>query len=154
MDTIPHRQFIAMFDRMSKYIDVKGCKTPRDIERRLQRCYKLMENGARRAKKKSTRKKWFGRMKHIRILLERGTRIKTALTSKRKRELGVPNIRTSFPDAVIEEAIRHPYGIINYSLRYGHKDAKKKRLEHARRRLGVLTIHKRGIHSKRWRKTY
>jgi hypothetical protein len=149
VDSIPHREFVSIFHRMTAYIDLKGCRTPEDIERRIKRCYKLMENGANRAKKKSTRIKWFGRMKLMRILMESGTRIKTALTSKRKSELGLPNRRTSFPDAVIEEAIRHPYGIVNYSLRYGNKEARKKRLEHSRRRLGILTIHRRGIHSQK-----
>jgi len=149
MDTIPHRKFIEIFDRVSVYFDVKGCKTPEDIERRMMRCERLMENAYRGAKKESTRKKWGGRSKLLRVLMEEGTRIKTALTRRRKRELGLPNRRTSFATAVIEDAILHPYGIANYTLRYGYREGKKKKLEHTRRRLGILTIHRRGIHSQK-----
>lgn len=36
MDTIPEREFMGIFDRITKYVDLEGCYTPRDIDERLK----------------------------------------------------------------------------------------------------------------------
>ena len=105
MDTIPHRDFIKLFDRISTYVDMKDCNTPEDIERRMRRCLQLMQNGVDGAKKESTKRKLLGRMKMMWTIIREGTKPTTALTTQRKYDLGLPNRRVSFATTIIDEAI-------------------------------------------------
>jgi len=151
LDTLPPRDFFDIFHRISALVDLKDCKNSEDIERSLKQCEKLMENAAINAKKDSTKKKWFTRRKLMQIMLKKGGVPKTALTRDRKRELRLPMRRENFAKAVIDEAIRNPKGIINDTLKHGYAKAKKMHQKRSER-LGILTIHKDGLHHSRNKK--
>jgi len=144
MDSVPHKDFISLFERMNVYIDLNGCKTPKDIEKRMLRAVDLMSRGIKHAKKDSTKRKWAIRCKLLWIAMEKHKLAKS--TRDKKKKLGLKPRRVSFASRVIAESISHPKGIINYALRYGYDEGKKKKLDDARRRMCVLTVHKRGIH--------
>lgn len=146
MDSIPYKDFLDMFDRMNMYIDVKGCRTSSDIARRMKRAINIMEKGVSRSKRVSTRKKWNRRIDLMWQALERG-RLSEETIAK-KRNLGLSPEKMSFPERVIYEATTRPHSIFNYALRYGYDRGKQKKMEDAKRRMGVLTVYKRGIHSR------
>jgi len=153
MDSIPPREFMDIFDRFSLLIDLKECRTQEDIENRFKEAYRMMERGANNAKKRSTRIKWFGRMKFLRIIMRDGTKPTTNLTTQRKYDLMLSNRRKSFASQVIDEAREHPSGLINQTLEHGYEQAKQKKIDNIAKRLGVMTIHKRALHSRKKRRT-
>lgn len=144
MDTLPPSQFMDIYERLRFFVDMNDCPTYEDLLRRMEECEKLMENAGANAKKESTRWKWFKRRKFIRILLQKEDIPKTALTRQRKRDLGLPMRRQDFAKAMIDEAIKHPNGIVNLSLKHGYKKAKMKiEKQQNQKRIGLLSSHKR-----------
>jgi hypothetical protein len=139
MDTLPPRNFFDIYHRLALWIDLKGCETARDVEIRVWRAYNIIEKGANNAKKKSTRIKWFSIMKIIRSIMKKDTKPTTELTRQRKLDLGLPNKRTSFADAIMKEADEHQNGIVANSMKHGYPKAMK--MEQKRKQPIILSIH-------------
>jgi hypothetical protein len=141
VDTIPPPELFNIFQRVSIYVDLEGCETPEDVRQRVLRTLRLMQKAVENAKRPSTRRKWLGSMKFLWTIIRERTRPTTIVTQKRKYDLDVPNRRVGFQTAVIDEAIKHPNGLINLSLDYGIQKAKKK-LERRQKRASVTSIHR------------
>jgi len=130
MDSLSDPDFVDIFDRVTGYIDVEGCETPEDIEWEMMGAIAIMRRGARKAKKDSTKKKWFGRIKLFGILGTHG------VPSKSKELRGKP--RLGFAYRTIEYAEAHPRSKIALTLRHGKAKAKKIMRERLQKRLRAL----------------
>ncbi len=139
MDTIPHSELMKIFHRVAEVVDLKNCETAEDVRQEVLRTLRIMQRAVDNAKRPSTKWKWLGKMKFLWTLIREGTQPKTIVTQKRKYNLGVPNRRVGFQNAVIKEAIENPDGLINMTFDYGYKPALKKLKR--RKRLSVLSIH-------------
>ena len=117
MDSLPARDFMKLFQRMTAYIDLKDCETAEDIERKMLSAIKLMKKARDRGKKPSTRKKWGGRIKLIRTLGRDGV---PATSEKLKGKT-----RMGFARRAIEFAEIHPRSRLALTLQYGKKTARK-----------------------------
>jgi hypothetical protein len=117
MDSIPNRDFMKLFERMTAYIDMKDCETPEDIERKMLSAIKIMRRARDRGKKPSTRKKWGGRIKLIRTLGRDGV---PATSEKLKGKT-----RMGFARRAIEFAEIHPRSRLALTLTYGKNKARK-----------------------------
>jgi len=117
MDSLPAREFVKLFERMTAYIDLADCETPEDIERKMLSAIKLMRRARDRGKKHSTRKKWGGRVKLIRTLGRDGV---PAVSEKLKGK-----IRMGFARRAIQYAEIHPRSRLALTLKYGKKTARK-----------------------------
>lgn len=100
--TMPSYKFGELFDRMSVFIDFKGCTTATMIERKMK--YEI--NKARAMSKTSAiawRRKTLGlKAERLDTLIEHG-----------------------FPERTIIEAIRDPRGLISQTLRHGRIEARR-----------------------------
>ena len=117
MDSLTDREFMHLFERVSEYIDFKGCETPEDIERKLLSAIKIMRKARDRGKKPSTRKKWGGRIKLLRTLGRDGV---LAISEKLKGK-----IRMGLARRTIQYAEIHPRSRLSLTLTYGKKTARK-----------------------------
>lgn len=117
MDSLTDREFMDLFDRMTVYVDLAKCKTPEDIERRMLSAIKLMRRARDRGKKPSTRKKWGGRLKLLRILGRDGV----PATSKKLKG----KTRMGFARRAVQYAEIHPRSRLSLTLKYGKKKARK-----------------------------
>ena len=72
MDSLTDPDFVDLFDRVAEYLDLEACKTKEDIEYEMIGAISIMRRGVRKAKRASTRKKWGGRIKLLRILGKNG----------------------------------------------------------------------------------
>jgi hypothetical protein len=98
MDSLKDKEFNEIFERISMTIDLKGCRTPQDINRRIRR----------RIQKESY-------VAGPRILaLLRATNQKSAL------ERLIPG----FGQRTIDEAYANPKGEVALTLKYGRRKAK------------------------------
>lgn len=145
MDSIPPKDFVSIFHRMNAYVDLKDCKTPGDIRRRIRIVIEMMRIATLNAKKQKNKKKWSARSKLMVVLMDDTSPVKSK-TAERKKALGKPVRRAGIQDAIIEEAIRHPSGLVALTLKHGYEKAMKGKLETPKGRVGVMTIHKRGKH--------
>jgi len=130
MDTLVDRDFAKIFDRVTEYIDVRDCETPEDVERKMLSAIKMMRKIAKKAKKDSTKKKWYGRIKLLGILGRDGV----PATSKKLKG----KIRMGFARRTIQYVEAHPRSIVALTLQYGKETARKilrKRLLKRRRAL-------------------
>ena len=112
MDTIPDREFIHIFNRTAKYVNIKGGWDPKVLDGRMKKVQKAMFIAKSKSKKASTKRKWGRKAKAIKTLRERG-----------------------FARRVIEDAIARPYGYISNCLKYGVKKAKEIMLSEKRKRI-------------------
>ena len=126
MDSIPDRQFMYIFDRVTAYIDLKDCETPEDIEERVSQAIYFMRTIVRKAKKKSTRKKWRSIIRRTRSLIREGVPAKSPKL-KGKTRMG-------FQTRAVEHAMLHPRRAIALTLFYGKKRARRILRERARRK--------------------
>ena len=126
MDSIPDRQFMYIFDRVTAYIDLKGCETPEDIEERMKWATKFMRTIVRKAKKKSTKRKWRTMLKLMYTLRREGVPAKSPKL-KGKTRIG-------FQTRAVEHATLHPRRSIALTLFYGKKRARRILRERARRK--------------------
>ena len=127
MDSIPDRQFMDIFDRVTEYIDLKGCNTPEDIEERMRWATKFMRTIRRKAKKKSTKRKWRTMLKLMYTLRREGVPAKSPKLKGKTR--------VGFQTRVMEEVMLHPRRAIALTLTYGKKRALRILRERARRRM-------------------
>ena len=114
MDTLTDREFIKLFDRMSYYIDFKDCETAEDIERKMSSAIKTMKKFAKKARKDSTKRKLYGRIKLLRILGRDGVPAKT-----------LDKIRMGFARRAIQYARLRPRSRLSLTLTYGKEKARK-----------------------------
>ena len=126
MDSIPDRQFMYIFDRVTEYIDLKGCETPEDIEERMRWATKFMRTVIRKAKKKSTKRKWRGQLKLMYTLRREGVPAKSPKLKGKTR--------VGFQTRAVEHAMLHPRRAIALTLHYGKKRARRILRERARRK--------------------
>ena len=109
MDFLPDKEFHRIFDRVSKIVDLKGARTPQEINRRLNR-----------------------KIKEGRYLPGKN---QLALFRGRSR---IPNLKrlifAGFGRRAIDEAVSKPRGKVALTLKYGRKKAKDILLARARRR--------------------
>ena len=130
MDSIRDTDFAKIFHRVTEYIDVAGCETPEDIEYRMADAIKYMRKVGEKAKKDSTKRKWFGRIKLLGILGTHG------VPSKSVELRGKP--RVGFAFRTIEYAEAHPRSKIALTLRHGKAKSKKIMTERLQKRLRAL----------------
>jgi hypothetical protein len=110
LDTIPDKEFVGIFRRNAKYINLKGAWTPQELDERLKVMqFRMMQ---RAIDESSQFTKWW----------------KKARLIKRLREHG-------FPRRVIDEAMADQHGIYALTLRYGYKRAVEIMLERGRSRI-------------------
>jgi len=140
MDTIVDRDFANIFDRVTEYIDVRGCETPEDIEYQMIRSIKYMRKFAKKAKKNSTKRKWYGRIKLLGILGRDGV----PATSKKLKG----KIRMGFARRAIQYAEIHPRSRLALTLTYGKKTAKKILRRRSLKKRRTMAREKR---QRRWR---
>ncbi len=100
MDTIPDREFIHIFNRTARYIDVKGAYDPRELDDRMRKIQKAMLIRKHKSKTDAEKWKYHRKQKNIKKLRDHG-----------------------FSRRVIEEAIADPYGKIALTLKHGFKKA-------------------------------
>lgn len=127
MDTIPDREFMDIFKRVSIIVDLKGCQTPEDVKARIEEAKTAMVRAGRAAEKDSTKKKWFGRVKFLNAIKKEGTWSEN-LAKK----------RVGFQTRTIDEASEHPNGRIALTLTHGNEMAdeiQRKREERKRTEL-------------------
>lgn len=117
MDTLTDREFIKLFDRMTYYVDFKGCETQEDIEHRMMKAIKYMKWLRDKGKKPSTRKKWAGRIKLLRTLGRDGV---PATSEKLKGKT-----RMGFARRAIQYARLRPRSRLSLTLTYGKEKARK-----------------------------
>lgn len=96
MDFVPDKEFHEIFDRVSKEVDLRGCKTPADVNRRLKQKIKQQIYAANNPLKKL-----------------RATNRATFLK----------NLIPAFAKRVIDEAHTEPRGKIALTLKHGRKKA-------------------------------
>jgi hypothetical protein len=120
MDTVPDREFIRIFERISTTISLKGCVTPEDIDRRLRHRMKEINRAIRHAEREETKQR-----------LRRGYQLWSNLLKRRRRS------RMNFPDRVIYEASKHPKGIVALTLIHGKAKAVRIYLRRQREKLGM-----------------
>lgn len=97
------REFHPIFKRVNAHTDLKGCHTPEDIRRKMNRT-----------------------LKGYKLALKTGY-IKDEKTKRRflNAEKKLKQLRDSdFPEATIAHANRHPDGIVNMTLQYGYDRAR------------------------------
>lgn len=109
------REYIPAFDRVSEEIDFKGCRTPEDINERIERKQRANDFRAKH-----------GIGEH-RISKKRAHYLNTQLQKLIDNEFGVYTIAHSR---------RHPDGVVNLTLLYGKDEAVDILLARARRRIG------------------
>jgi len=117
MDFIPDKEFHAIFDRVSRTINLKGAYTPDEVHRRLRRVRRHYKEQEAEFK-------------------DRDRRPPKSLVKKRRN---IENLIVSdFGQRVASEAFWNPDGIIGLTLKYGRAKAREVLLRRHRRRLGEL----------------
>ena len=134
MDTLTAREFMGIFDRMTEYLDLEGCKTKEDIEWEILNSIAIMKRGVRKAKRESTKRRW-NRMVQLMYVLG-----KDGVPSKSKELRGKP--RVSFARRAIQYAEIHPRSRLALTLKYGKDKAKKILRERLLKRLRTLAKRK------------
>ncbi len=114
MDSIPDRQFLRIFKRVSTYVDFKGCKTPEDVEKKMQETIASMRRARQRADNDTVRKKLTIAIKRYLILLREG------VPSKYNHKT-----RVGFQTWLIHKAKSEPTGKIALTLKYGRRKAEE-----------------------------
>lgn len=137
MDSLTDRSFMDLFQRMTAYVDLKGCETQEDIEQKMISAIKFMRRARDRGKKPSTRKKWGGRIKLIRTLGRDGV---PAVT--------LDKIRMGFARRTAEYAEIHARSRLALTLQYGKKTAKKILRKRLLKRIKTLARKER---QRKWR---
>ena len=127
MDTVPDREFISIFERVSTDLSLKGCQTPEDVERKMKHRYKEILRVARRVEREKTKRR-----------LRRGARLWNNLLQRKRGS------KMNFPDRVIFEAYEHPKGIIALTLAYGKAKASRILLKRMREKLRFKRMSERG----------
>jgi hypothetical protein len=112
---IPDREFIEIFDRVSKVVHFGKCTNPKEVKRRIKHVLDMQRQAYRTAKRSSTAKKFRGDYNKLRTLY--------------KHDLH---------ERIWDEAVKDPGGIVDLTLDYGYERAQKIKLERERRRRGKL----------------
>jgi len=134
MDSLTDPDFVDLFDRVAEYLDLEACKTKEDIEYEMIGAISIMRRGVRKAKRASTRKKWGGRIKLLRILGKNGV---PATSEKLKGK-----IRMGFARRTIKYAKSHPRSRLALTLKYGKEKARKILGKRLQKRLRTLAKRK------------
>jgi hypothetical protein len=97
------KEFHPIFKRVNEHTDLKGCRTPEDIRRRMNRTIKGYDLALKTGyiKEEKTKRKFLNAKKKL----------------KQLRDVG-------FPEATIAHANRHPDGIVKQTLLHGYQKAR------------------------------
>lgn len=129
MDSITRGEFHGIFNRVSKTINLKGCRSPDDIDKKLanaEHYYKKARSvvGKDTKEDRFIRKRLSRKAKHARQLIENGS--------------------PTFSQMIFIEAADNPHGIVNMTLHYGRKKAREIMLTTRKGK----TLHGRGRYSR------
>jgi hypothetical protein len=99
------KEFHPVFKRINAHTDLKGCRTPEDIRKRMDRTIKGYDLALKTGyiKDEKTKRRFLNAKKKLKKLRE-----------------------SDFPEAIIAHANRHPDGIVNQTLLYGYQKAREK----------------------------
>ena len=109
MESLTDKEFNELFDRVTRRVDLTGCRTPEDVNRRLKQ--KIQEQSYLPGPK---------------VL---------ALLHVTNRNSFFRNLIPGFGRRTIDAAVSRPKGIAALTLKHGRKKAKDILLNRARRRL-------------------
>ena len=112
MDTIPDQEFIAMFRRTARYVNMRNIYTKDEFQERLKKIQMNMMRRSKEAKNEYNKRRFWNKGKLIYRLISHG-----------------------FPRRVIEEARANPFGFIANTLKYGYKRAVEMKLEEKKLRI-------------------
>jgi len=113
-------EFHAIFDRVSKVVDLKGAYSVAEINRRLEQYFLALEDE---------------RLRRV----GQGRRVPKHTLSNQEQMLKLLR-RNRFASRVIAELIANPEGKVALTIRYGRKRAKEILLRRARERRGRMRI--------------
>ena len=103
MDSISRPEFAAIFDRISRNIDLKGCTSPLAIELELTEVRDRCKAKSKASTTKTERRKFGSRAEWLDTLIE-----------------------NDFAARAVFEALRNPHGIIAMTLIYGRQEARRR----------------------------
>lgn len=109
MDKLRDEVFIQIFSRFTNWVALRGTKTPRDVNARIDRVLRLMRQGIRTAKRDRTVIKWRNNYVQLRKLKRHG-----------------------IADRIVKEARKNPSSIYALSMKYGYSWGR--RIKMAKRR--------------------
>jgi hypothetical protein len=116
------KEFHPVFKRINEHTDLKGCRTPDDIRKRMDSTIKGYDLALKTGyiKDDKTRRKFLVAKKKLKQLRD-----------------------SDFPEATIAHANRHPDGIVNQTLLHGYEKAKALILARKRRLMKTIRVRKR-----------
>ena len=112
------KEFLSSFLNTDRYFDIKGCKTPQDIEKRYRRAVRLMKRAIEDAEDDETERRLRIGLKLLRIMMDNDSPV-TKKTARIKRRMGVPEKRCGMQYRIIDEAKKDPNGFFANCLRWG-----------------------------------
>lgn len=112
MDSIPDREFLEIFNRISEIVNFGGSKNPQEVKNRIKRVLKKQRERYQAAKRRSTFRKYKRGYSHLGNLYRNG-----------------------FHSRIWKEAVNNPDGYIDLVLRYGNVRARKIMQERKRMRM-------------------
>jgi hypothetical protein len=115
LDSIVDREFAAIFDRTTEYVNLRKCMTPEDVDKRMENLAKILLKAKHYAKKGSTKRRW-------------GKKFKAVMTLRKE----------GFANRVIYEATMRPKSIYNLTLLFGKRKAKEIMLSAYKTKLRLL----------------
>jgi len=124
MDTIPDREFTSIFRRVVDYVDLKGCRTPEDIDARIKKSPHYKGTMTWSAKEK----KWQSERGSLRTL-----------------------VKFRFGRRAIMEALEKPRGLIRLTLEGGIHYAMAVRKISLAKALGRLKLVRRKKPTLEWK---
>jgi len=129
LDTIPDREFMGIFARVTAWIDMEGATTREEINRRFEASLKGTDYLERRG------------YLSMKAAANRRIKMKSLLSAK----------NPDFATRTIMEARRHPDGFVNLTLHYGRDKAFTMRIDRMKR-LRRLEKARRAVRMERTRK--
>jgi hypothetical protein len=115
-------EFHKVFKRVNEHTDMKGCRTPDDIRRRMDSTIKAYDLALKTGyiKDEKTRRRFIFAKKNLKKLRD-----------------------SDFPEAVIAHSRRNPDGIVSQTLVYGYQKAKSIILARKRRLKRMIRMRRR-----------
>lgn len=112
MDSISRPEFHEIFDRVSMTVDLKGCLSALEMERKLDEARDLCKAKTKIVKRRARKAKYGRRAEWLDTLIE-----------------------SDFAGRAVFEACRDPHGFLALTLKYGRSDARQRILAQRRAQL-------------------
>lgn len=119
----PDKDFLSTILSTDRYFDIKGCKTPKDIERRARHAIRLMNKELETTRSETVYRNLLKGIKLLGIMMDNHSPV-TEKTARIKRKMGVPEKRCGMQYRIIDEAKKDPKGYFANCLRWGIDVAK------------------------------